>query len=53
MEYDDNDSPEQIWRSNKENDLGYICERCGHTPSFRELKDGTCGYCRGRHRSDD
>lgn len=45
MEWPDDD-PELIWRSNKLNDLGYICPDCGNIPTFRELKNGWCTDCR-------
>lgn len=36
------ETAEEMWRSNKENDMGYVCGECGHIPSFRELRDGVC-----------
>lgn len=36
------DDPEEIWRSDRENDLGYECPQCGRIPSFKELDDGMC-----------
>lgn len=39
---------DEMWRSDKENDMGYVCGECGHVPSFRELRDGVCPCQRGR-----
>ena len=44
--WDDIDDPEDIWHSEDENDMGYICGGCGEIPSFRELKQGSCSSCR-------
>lgn len=48
--WDDIDDPEDIWLSDDENDMGYICGGCGETPSFRELKRGSCSGCREARR---
>lgn len=43
MDYSDYDEdPEDIWKSDSSNDLGYECPRCGHIPSFWELGQGQC-----------
>lgn len=30
---------------------GYECERCGHTPTLRELNRGVCPPCFARRRA--
>lgn len=47
--WDEIDQPEDIWRSDADNDLGYVCGKCGRTPTFREMKNGFCS-CESRAR---
>lgn len=47
------ETTEEMWRSNKPNDLGYICEDCGNVPSYRELADGFCHCNRREHETLD
>lgn len=44
--WDNIENPDDIWRSDDENDLGYECPKCGDVPSFKDLRNGVCRSCK-------